>query len=520
MVDCGLMFPDDEHLGIDVVIPDFHAVRAIREKLCGIVVTHGHEDHIGALPWIVPQLRGVCIYGSPFSLALVRHKLLDHDVLDCVTLREVLPYETMHLAGLTIHCIPVCHSIPQGYALCIESPVGRIIHSGDFKLEANPLSGSGTDIEALSAFSRQGVRLLLSDSTNVTREGHSLSEREVMDSLARIFAEAQGRIVITLFSSHVQRIQEVFDLARRFGRTVVISGKSLATNLELARGLGLVSFPPNFFNAHNQVPDLPPNQLVIVVTGAQGEPLSALSRMVFGGHRQLSIQSGDTVLMSSRIIPGNTRAIIRMINEMYRLGAEVFYERVHAIHASGHAHKDELMQLIDVVNPQLFVPMHGEYQHLVKHAKLAESRGIAKDHIFILEDGVPLTLTEDSFSVGERLSLNRTLVDGKGVGDVDATVLRERRILGGEGLVLVVVVFDLETGSILYGPEILSKGFVFEQEYQYVLEDAKCVVLEEIETIGTAQVEQLQENIRSSVRRFFRRVLDRDPIVVPILRGV
>ena len=256
------------------------------------------------------------------------------------------------------------------------------------------------------------------------------------------------------------------------------------------------------------------------MTGAQGEPLSALSRMVFGGHRQLSIQSGDTVLMSSRIIPGNTRAIIRMINEMYRLGAEVFYERVHAIHASGHAHKDELMQLIDVVNPQLFVPMHGEYQHLVKHAKLAESRGIAKDHIFILEDGVPLTLTEDSFSVGERLSLNRTLVDGKGVGDVDATVLRERRILGGEGLVLVVVVFDLETGSILYGPEILSKGFVFEQEYQYVLEDAKCVVLEEIETIGTAQVEQLQENIRSSVRRFFRRVLDRDPIVVPILRGV
>ena len=351
MIDCGLMFPNDEHLGVDVIIPDFQAVRAVRERLCGIVLTHGHEDHIGALPWIVPQLRGVQIYGSPFTLALVRHKLEEHEVLEFADLISVEPCSVLKIAGLAIHFFPVCHSIPEGYALGIETPVGRIVHSGDFKIEAHPLSGPGTDLELFREFAKEGVRLLLSDSTNVNRDGCSLSEREVRESLSKVFFEAQGRIVITLFSSHIQRIQAVFDLAREYGRTVVISGKSLATNIEIARELGIAHLPPHFFNAHNGVPDLPPSKLVIIVTGAQGEPLSALSRMVFGGHKQLSIQSGDTVVMSSRIIPGNTRAIIRMINEMFHLGAEVLYESVHEIHASGHAHRDELEALLITVAP-------------------------------------------------------------------------------------------------------------------------------------------------------------------------
>ena len=520
MIDCGLMFPGDEHLGIDVVIPDFETVRGVRDRLCGIVLTHGHEDHIGALPWIVPQLKGVRLFGSRFTLALVERKLAEHAVLDFVDLVPVKPNEVISLAGLRIHFFPVCHSIPEGYALGIESDVGRIVHSGDFKIEQQPLSGTGTDLSLFSRFARDGVRLLLSDSTNIQREGRSLSEREVRDSLGKIFAEAQGRIVITLFSSHIQRIQEVFDLAREYGRTVVISGKSLATNIEIARELGIAHLPPNFFDAHNGVPDLPDAQLVIIVTGAQGEPLSALSRMAFGNHKQLSIQAGDTVVMSSRIIPGNGRAIIRMINAMYHQGAEVLYESVHAIHASGHAHREELEELLLAVQPEFFVPMHGEYQHLVKHAKLAASLGLEKEKILILEDGLPLTLFPDTYRLEEPLQLERTLVDGKGVGDVERTVLRERRILGDEGMVIMVLVLDRTTGKTLYGPEILSKGFVFEPEYYYVLEDAKCLVFDELERADLTDTQTLQESIRQALRRFFRRVLDRDPIVLAIVSAV
>ena len=347
MVDCGLMFPDDAHLGVDVVIPHFGAVSAIKDKLLGIVLTHGHEDHIGALPWIVPELKGTRIYGSRFTLALVEHKLREREILDWVELCPVDINTVLPLGDLTFRFFPVCHSIPEGFGLGVETPVGRVVHSGDFKIDPHPLDTTGTDLNLFRNFAGpEGARLLLSDSTNVVRDGRSLTEREVKDSLDKIFAKAEGRIVITLFSSHIQRIQEVFDLAREHGRTVVISGKSLANNIEMARDLGIAKLPPSFFNAHNGVPDLPDNQLVLVVTGAQGEPLSALSRMVLGGHRQLEIRKGDTVVMSSRMIPGNAKAISKLINEMYRIGAEVLYESVHTIHASGHAQREELRDML------------------------------------------------------------------------------------------------------------------------------------------------------------------------------
>ena len=295
MVDCGLMFPDDAHLGVDVVIPHFGAVSAVKDRLLGIVLTHGHEDHIGALPWLLPELKGTRIYGSRFTLALVEHKLREREILDWAELCPVDAQTVLPLGDLTFRFFPVCHSIPEGFGLGVETPIGRVVHSGDFKIDPHPLDGTGTDLGVFRDFAGpQGARLLLSDSTNVMREGHSLTEREVKDSLEKIFARAEGRIVITLFSSHIQRIQEVFDLAREFGRTVVISGKSLANNIEMARDLGIAKLPPSFFNAHNGVPDLPDNELVLVVTGAQGEPMSALSRMVLGGHRQLEIRKGDT----------------------------------------------------------------------------------------------------------------------------------------------------------------------------------------------------------------------------------
>lgn len=521
MVDCGLMFPDDAHLGVDVVIPHFGAVSGIKDKLLGIVLTHGHEDHIGALPWIVPEIKGTRIYGSRFTLALVEHKLREREILDWVELCPVDINTVLPLGDLTFHFFPVCHSIPEGFGLGVETPVGRVVHSGDFKIDPHPLDATGTDLNLFRNFAGpDGARLLLSDSTNIVREGRSLTEREVKDSLDKIFAKAEGRIVITLFSSHIQRIQEVFDLAREHGRTVVISGKSLANNIEMARDLGIAKLPPSFFNAHNGVPDLPDDQIVLVVTGAQGEPLSALSRMVLGGHRQLEIRKGDTVVMSSRMIPGNAKAISRLINEMYRIGAEVLYESVHAIHASGHGQREELRDMFEAVRPTLFVPVHGEYQHLVKHGRLAVECGVKQDNVILLEDGLPLTLLKDSFRLEPRVPVECTLVDGKGVGDVGYAVLKERRILGDEGMVIVVLVVDSETGSILHGPEMISKGFVFEQHYSHLLEDAKCLVLDEIEAARPGQLGRLQEGIRSSLRRFFRRVLERDPVVVPVISEV
>ena len=521
MVDCGLMFPDDAHLGVDVVIPHFGAVSAIKDKLLGIVLTHGHEDHIGALPWLLPELKGTRIFGSRFTLALVEHKLREREILDWAELCPVDAQTVLPLGDLTFHFFPVCHSIPEGFGLGVETPVGRVVHSGDFKIDPHPLDSTGTDLGVFRDFvGPQGARLLLSDSTNVMREGHSLTEREVKDSLEKIFARAEGRIVITLFSSHIQRIQEVFDLAREFGRTVVISGKSLANNIEMARDLGIAKLPPSFFNAHNGVPDLPDNEQVLVVTGAQGEPMSALSRMVLGGHRQLEIRKGDTVVMSSRMIPGNAKAVSKLINEMYRMGAEVLYESVHAIHASGHAQREELRAMFEAVRPELFVPVHGEYQHLVKHGRLAVECGVKEENVILLEDGLPLTLLEDSFRLEQKVSVECTLVDGKGVGDVGYAVLRERRILGDEGMVIVVLVVDSETGSVLHGPEVISKGFVFEQHYSHLLEDANCVVLEEIEAARPGQLNRMQEGIRSSLRRFFRRILERDPVVVAIISEV
>ena len=521
MVDCGLMFPDDAHLGVDVVIPHFGAVSGIKDKLLGIVLTHGHEDHIGALPWIVPEIKGTRIYGSRFTLALVEHKLREREILDWVELCPVDINTVLPLGDLTFHFFPVCHSIPEGFGLGVETPVGRVVHSGDFKIDPHPLDTTDTDLNLFRNFAGpEGARLLLSDSTNIVREGRSLTEREVKDSLDKIFAKAEGRIVITLFSSHIQRIQEVFDLAREHGRTVVISGKSLANNIEMARDLGIAKLPPSFFNAHNGVPDLPDDQIVLVVTGAQGEPLSALSRMVLGGHRQLEIRKGDTVVMSSRMIPGNAKAISRLINEMYRIGAEVLYESVHAIHASGHGQREELRDMLEAVRPTLFVPVHGEYQHLVKHGRLAVECGVEQDNVILLEDGLPLTLLKDSFRLEQRVPVECTLVDGKGVGDVGYAVLKERRILGDEGMVIVVLVVDSETGSVLHGPEMISKGFVFEQHYSHLLEDAKCLVLDEIEAARPGQLGRLQEGIRSSLRRVFRRVLERDPVVVPIISEV
>ena len=403
----------------------------------------------------------------------------------------------------------------------MKTPVGRIIHTGDFKLDTVPLGDPCSLCDDFASFAgREGVRLLLADSTNVEIEGHSRPEREVRDTLRDIFAEAEGRIVITLFSSHIDRVRSVLELAREFDRAVLDSGRSLATNIEKAVDLGLLERPDNLDTDYAGLPSLPPEKTVILATGTQGEPMSALTRIANGEHKQLSLRSGDTVIMSSRVIPGNARAVSKVINQMYRQGAKVYHDARRTIHATGHACRDELRAVLDTVQPEYFVPVHGEYRHLALHARLAEECGVQSDNILILEDGQPITLTADGCRRDPSVPVESVLVDGKGVGDVGRLVLKERRILGGEGLVVVVLVIAEETGEVLHGPEMISRGFVFEQQYSHLLEDAKCLVLDHLETMSPYDLPKLQDRIRSSLRRFFRDVLDRDPIVVPIVTAV
>lgn len=516
LVDCGLMFPEDYLFGVDVVIPCFDFILDNREKIKAIVLTHGHEDHIGALPWLLYELR-VPVYGSPFTLGLVREKLKEHDLDYVPRLREVQPLQRVELGDMAFNFFPVCHSIIQGYALGMETPVGKILHTGDFKIDRYPLGGHSTDLESIADFCRSGVKLMMSDSTNVEREGFALTEREIKSSFNDIFIQAESRILITLFSSHIQRIQEIIDLAKKFGRKVGISGKSLHRNVELASDMGLLHIPPGTLLSLDELQHTADAEVVLLVTGSQGEPLAALSRMSMGEHRQLSIHQGDLVIMSSRFIPGNVKAITKVINQLYKLGAEVVYERVQAIHASGHAHREELKMMLETVNPEYFIPVHGEYRHLVKHSRLAVETGVAPEKAVVLEDGQPLTIYPDRIRRDKSLDANPIFVDGKGVGDVGRSVLKERRLLAGEGLVIALLVIDEITGEITLGPDLVSKGFIFEQQYAHLLDDAKSIILDIYDNVPFRKTGKLEDRIRSSLRRFFRKALDRDPVVVPLV---
>ncbi|SDB51749.1 ribonuclease J [Desulfonatronum thiosulfatophilum] len=519
VIDCGLMFPSDYHYGVDILIPRFETLLAKKDKIRGIILTHGHEDHIGALPWLLPYV-DVPVYSSSFTLALLENKLREHNLNKYVDLRQVSSGDQVELGPFTVHFIPVCHSIINGFGLGIETPVGRIIHSGDFKIDPTPMDNQFTDLDAFAAFSEPGVHLLLSDSTNIEREGVTLTEMEIKAALERIFRQAEGRIIITLFSSHIQRMQEVFDLAAMTGRKVAVSGRSLVNNIGLARELGYLRAAPDATCSLENIDDMRDDKLVLLVTGSQGEPLSVLTRIAQGDHRQIKIHKGDLVLMSSRIIPGNTKAISRVINNLYRLGAEVLYEKVQGIHASGHAHREELATMLNTVKPKFFVPIHGEYRHLVKHCQLARECGVASERAIVLDNGQPLTFFERGIRFEDRIRVDSTFVDGKGVGDVGASVLKERKLLAEEGLVVVHLVIDQETGHILVGPEMITKGFVFEQQFEHVLDDSKCLILDVFESNPKASPKKNAERIRIVLRSFFRKVLQRDPVVLPVVVGV
>lgn len=520
LVDAGLMFPEDDMLGIDIVIPDFAYLRSNRNRLRALVLTHGHEDHIGAIPFLLREFQ-LPIYGTPLTLALLQEKLKEHGLLERAELIRVGPRETVVLEPFTIEFIQVCHSIPDGVGLAIQTPVGVLVHSGDFKIDQTPIDGRKLDLARFGSYSESGVLALFSDSTNVERPGYTVSEKKVGNTLRDIFQECSGRIIVAVFASNLHRIQQVIDLAREFGRRVLLNGKSMVTNVRIAREMGYLHFPQECELGLHELHRVNDAKILMLTTGSQGEPMSALSRMAFDDHKKLKVKPGDTIVLSSKFIPGNERTIQNIINHLYRQGAEVIYEQVREIHVSGHAYREELKTLINVVRPRYFIPIHGEYRHLIKHRHLAMTTGMPPENCLLLENGGVLTFGEDGASIAGRVETGRVLVDGKGVGDVERLVLRDRRHLSEDGLVIATLVIDRETWEILSGPDILSRGFIHEGTKPEILDEAKCVVFEVLDRLlgEDFQIDEvdLQTEIKRELKRFFSRALDRHPVIYPIV---
>ncbi|MBI2878176.1 MAG: ribonuclease J [Candidatus Rokubacteria bacterium] len=518
-IDCGLMFPDDELPGIDHVIPDFSYLLGRRQALRGVVLTHGHEDHFGALPYLLREVE-VPVYGTPLSLALARERLREHGLADRATLIPVRPREVYELGAFRVEPIRVTHSVADGIGLGIETPVGTLVHSGDFKFDQSPVDGELPDYQRLGELGERGVLLLFSDSTNVERPGHTPSERDVGRALAERFRRAPGRIILATFASHIHRIQQVLDLAAEHGRRVALLGMSMVANVRIATELGYLRVPEGVVLPLEELAELPPYRQVILSTGSQGEPHSAIALMATREHRSVQVEEGDLVSLSARIIPGHERTISRVVNQFFRLGAEVLWEPAAFVHVSGHACQEELKMMLNLVRPRFFVPVHGEYRHLLFHSRLAQGLGLPRERVFVIEDGTGLEFTKTTGRVLGRFPTGRVLVDGKGIGDVGTVVLRDRQLLAQDGMVVVAVTVDRGTGEIIAGPEIASRGWVYERESEAVLEEAKAVLRAALAAHTSEEPmarDVLVSLLRGTLRRFINQRYERKPIVLPIV---
>ena len=519
VIDAGLMFPEDYMLGVDIVIPDTQYLKERKESVRGIVLTHGHEDHIGAMPFFLKDFN-IPVFGTSFTLELLKEKLKEHALADKVILNKIRPGDSTHFGPFQVEYIRVNHSIVDGVGLAITTPEGVLIHSGDFKIDRKPVKGQDTDLARFAAYGKKGVLALFSDSTNIEKEGFSLSEREVLKTLDRIFKNSRGRLILAAFASNIARIQEVINLAVKYDRRVTFSGKSMKANVRIAREQGFLRYPPKVEISEEAVSRLPDEQVVIITTGSQGEPMSSLARIAQDKHKDVKVKQGDTIILSSRFIPGNEKAITAIINSLYRMGAEVIYEKVSAIHSSGHAYAKELKQMIRLVKPKYFVPIHGEYRHLVKHAQLARKTGLSAEHTFVLENGKGLWFEKGAAFPAEPVATGRVLVDGKGIGDVGELVLRDRRRLAGDGLVIAILVVDEQTNEMLYGPDLISRGFVFEDQGGYILDEAKEIILnliEEIRQMPPIDWNAAGAEMKKRLKKSFDKIIERRPLILPVI---
>jgi ribonuclease J len=520
-VDCGLMFPGGELPGIDYVIPDFSYALAKGAGFRAVVLTHGHEDHIGALPYLLRETR-VPIYGTPLTLALVGEKLREHGLLETADLRVMKPRVVFDVGPFRVEPIRVTHSIVDGMGLAVGTPAGTIVFTGDFKLDPTPLDGEPSDDARFAELGAAGVLVLCSDSTNVDRPGHTRSELEVGAALAERFAAASGRIIVATFASHIHRIQQVLTQAARHGRQVALLGRSMERNVAIAAELGYLRVPDELLLPLEELVALPAGRQLILSTGSQGEPNSALALMAAGEHKYVQIASGDLVVISARVIPGNERTVGHVVNALYRLGAEVLYENNAFVHVSGHASQEDLKRMLGLTQPRYFLPVHGEYRHLLGHVRLAASVGIPPERIFLIEDGRGLEVTPSGARVVTDIPAGRVLVDGKGIGDVGAVVLRDRQILSEDGVIAVSLAVDAK-GALVAGPEIASRGVVYVRESEALLDALRAAV---IAALGERSAEEpwdreaIATRVRAAVRQFINQRFQRRPVVFPMVLQV
>ncbi|HEX6348661.1 MAG TPA: ribonuclease J [Candidatus Dormibacteraeota bacterium] len=519
VIDAGLMFPTEEMLGVDLVIPDVSWLLEEGRHVLGIFLTHGHEDHIGALPFVLKRLN-VPVYGTRMTLGLARHRLKEHRILRESDLREVRAGDRVQLGPFRVETVAVCHSIPDGVALAIQTPVGRVVYTSDFKLDPDPLYGPPTDLERFRKLGAEGVLLLLSDSTNAERPGVSGKERDLVPVFEEIFRDAPGRIVVCTFASNIHRIQQVLSLAARHGRRLAIVGRSIQNAFQTARELGHLEVPPGVVARIEDLADDP--RAVLLSAGSQGEPLSALSRFAAQRHNLVNVQAGDWVLLSARPIPGNERLVNRTVNNLYRHGARVFSADTDHVHVSGHAHRGELRELLDAVRPRFFIPVHGEYRQLVMHADLAREAGLPPERVLVVEDGRAVNLTAETMSAGEEISAGFVFVDGVGIGDVERVVLRDRRHLANDGILVVTVAVDRENGAVLSGPELVSRGFIEKETSEELMRGARQEVLDTVRKFqgGRPDVEILRDAVREAASRFLHRRTRRRPMVIPVITEI
>ena len=519
VVDCGIGFPDESMYGIDAVLPDISYLKANRNRIKGLILTHGHEDHIGAVPYLLRELN-IPIYTTALTAALVELKLEEQELLYNSQIFTKKAGDVFRLGGFTIEFIHVNHSIPDSVALAITTPIGTVVHTGDFKFDLTPISGNMIDLARFGELGNDGVLAMLSDSTNVEKPGHSDSERKVGQGFEKLFEGCEKRIIITTFASNVHRLQQIIDVAGKHGRKVAVTGRSMENVLHVCGVLGYMNLPDNVITDLDTAIKLPRNQVVIISTGSQGESMSALYRMAFSEHKQIHIDSGDRVIISASAIPGNENTITKVIDELYRRGAEVFYDKHTDLHVSGHASQEEQKTLIGLVKPKFFIPVHGEYRMLVKHAELAKTMNVSSSNVFIAKNGNVIELSKKGLHCTENVTAGAILVDGSGGGEIGNVVLHDRHRLAEDGIVVVVVPYSCYDGSLVTQPEIVTRGFIYVKENEELMKELRDAVADTINTLNQSEqkdINAIKSKVRSAVSSYIFKQTGRNPIITPVI---
>ena len=522
IIDAGVMFPDDEMFGVDLVIPDTTYLNDKKHRIRGILITHGHEDHVGSIPYVLPMLGFPPVYATRLTQGLINVKLKEHKLLDKATVNVINPGDQVQLGKCVAEFFRVNHSIPDAIGIVLHTPIGAVVHTGDYKFDFTPIDGKPADLGTLGRIGNEGVLVMMGDSTRVESPGFTPSERVINDSLDKIFANASGRILLATFASLLSRVQQVVDTAVRYERHVALVGRSMVNNVQMAVELGYLNIPKNVLIRAEDINKFPPEQVVIICTGSQGEPTSALTRIANQDHRLIRIQPGDTVILSATPVPGNEKMVNRTINNLFRQGAEVFYQAISNVHVSGHAAQEELKLMLSLVRPHFFMPVHGEYRQLVLHAKLGNSLGIPADHIVIAEDGDIVEVTPDSIKVRDHAACGNVFVDGLGVGDVGQIVLRDRQVLAQDGILMAVLTVDKETGQPIAGPDIVSRGFVYMRDAEELLEEARERILESFIGLNghASDWSFVKDKIKYTLSEFLYEKTHRRPLILPVVMEV